>query len=394
MQYSDKAPTFNGRPDPKVFIDWANEMDYFFDWHKLSDDRKVRFARLKLIGRAKFFWQSIEAQRRQPPITDWFEMIEILSNKYLPHSYQGVRLEAMERKRKLEERKNQFIGVLEQIKIISNELYNDSDDTPSSIVVDETDLSSRKLEELHSELRDLQQDKGDRQKYVLDLLKTVNSLCKVLGIDFKKMVTKIHPSLGNDFEGTKSLTNKTIMGLTSTIQRLREIKMERIQRFKKKTKAAIIIQTNWRCHKAYSYYMRLRKAAIIFQCCWRQKVAWRKFEKLKMDARVPKVERIDLIGVDNFLCVLNNLKIGITWSSCLEEFKFKSHARSLIYSKYLICWHGRIQYLKANSRSSFSQWRRMMRNKIVFIYLLIIVFYNFIVSCCFLLIRILLGVFI
>ena len=229
MQYPDEAPTFDGRPDPKVFIDWANEMDYFFDWHKLSDDRKVRFARLKLIGRAKFFWQSIEAQRRQPPITDWFEMIEILSNKYLPHSYQGVRLEAMERKRKLEERKNQFIGVLEQIKIISNELYNDSDDTPSSIVVDETDLSSRKLEELHSELRDLQQDKGDRQKYVLDLLKTVNSLCKVLGIDFKKMVTKIHPSLGNDFEGTKSLTNKTIMGLTSTIQRLREIKMKRIQ---------------------------------------------------------------------------------------------------------------------------------------------------------------------
>ena len=113
-----------------------------------------------------------------------------------------------------------------------------------------------------------------------------------------------------------------------------------------------------------------------------------------MDARVPKVERIDLIGVDNFLCVLNNLKIGITWSSCLEEFKSKSHARSLIYSKYLIRWHGRIQYLKANSRSSFSQWRRMMRNKIVFIYLLIIVFYNFIVSCCFLLIRILLGVFI
>ncbi|GFZ04655.1 sequence-specific DNA binding transcription factor ATNDX [Actinidia rufa] len=129
---------------------------------------------------------SIEAKRGQNPITDWIEMIEVLSNKYLPHSYQGDRLEAMERKRKLEERRNQFIEVLEQIKIISNELYNDSDDTPSSIVVDEIDLSFRKLEELHSEFRDLQQDKGDRQKYVLDLLNTVNSLCKILGIDFKQ----------------------------------------------------------------------------------------------------------------------------------------------------------------------------------------------------------------
>ncbi|GFY81196.1 FAD/NAD(P)-binding oxidoreductase family protein [Actinidia rufa] len=54
------------------------------------------------------------------------------------------------------------------------------------IVVDETDLSIRKVEELHSEFRDLQQDKIDCLNHVLDLLKTVNSLCKVLGIDFKK----------------------------------------------------------------------------------------------------------------------------------------------------------------------------------------------------------------
>ena len=131
--------------------------------------------------------------------------------------------------------------------------------------MDETNLSIRKLEELHSEIRDIQQDKGDRQKYVLNLLNTVNLLCKFLGIDFKKAVTKIHHTLGNDSEGTKSLTNKTIMGLTSTIQRLREIKMKRMQWFKKKTKAAIIIQTHWRCHNAHSYYMRFQKAAIVSQ---------------------------------------------------------------------------------------------------------------------------------
>ena len=231
---------------------------------------------------------------------------------------------------------------------------------------------------------------------MLDLLNTVSSLCKVLGIDFSKTVTKIHPNLGNDFEGTKSLTNKTIMGLTNTIQRLRGIKMKRMQWFKKKTKAAIIIQTHWRCHKAYSSYMHLQKAVIVFQCSWRRRVACRELENIKIAARkkkslqlerVPKVERIDWIGVDNFLCVLpyfvnfvNSLKTDIIWSSCLEEFKFESHARSLIYSKYLIRWHGRIQYLKANSRSSSSQWRRMMRDKIVLIYLLILVFFNFIIS--------------
>ena len=41
MQYPDEAPTFDGRPDLKAFIDWVNEMDYFFNWNKLSDDSKV-----------------------------------------------------------------------------------------------------------------------------------------------------------------------------------------------------------------------------------------------------------------------------------------------------------------------------------------------------------------
>ena len=86
--------------------------------------------------------------------------------------------------------------------------------------MDETDLSLRKLEELHSEFQDLQRDKSDR----LDLLSIVNSLCKVCGIDFKKTVIKIHLSLGNDSKGMKSLANKIIMGLTSTIQNCERLK--------------------------------------------------------------------------------------------------------------------------------------------------------------------------
>ncbi|GFY94998.1 SNOWY COTYLEDON protein [Actinidia rufa] len=87
-----EAPTFDGRLDPKAFTDWIREMDHFFEWYNLSDDRKVRFAKMKLISRAKLFWQSTE-QRRQPPVTDWVEMKEILREKYLPQSYQGDMLD-------------------------------------------------------------------------------------------------------------------------------------------------------------------------------------------------------------------------------------------------------------------------------------------------------------
>ena len=80
MQYPDETPTFDGRPYPKAFINWVNEMSHFFECHKLSDDRKVRFVKLKLISQVKFFWQSIETQRWQLPISDWIEMIEVLSS--------------------------------------------------------------------------------------------------------------------------------------------------------------------------------------------------------------------------------------------------------------------------------------------------------------------------
>ena len=57
------------------------------------------------------------------------------------------------------DRRNQFVEVLEQIQKISNEIYMSSEYTPSKIVVDEADLSLRKLEELHRELQALQKEK-------------------------------------------------------------------------------------------------------------------------------------------------------------------------------------------------------------------------------------------
>lgn len=64
-------------------------------------------------------------------------------------------LEEMQ-KRKYERRK-QFIDVQEQIQSISNEIYGPGENV--SFIVDETDLSLRKLEELHRQLHTLQKEK-------------------------------------------------------------------------------------------------------------------------------------------------------------------------------------------------------------------------------------------
>ncbi|XP_009758362.1 65-kDa microtubule-associated protein 3 [Nicotiana sylvestris] len=128
------------------------------------------------------------------------------------------------RKRK-SDRKNQFIEVTEQIQKIKNEIFRF---TSTSMVVDESDLSLRKLEELHSELHSLQKEKSERLKQVLDHLGTLNSLCSVLGMDFKHSVSEVDPSLGES-EEIKNISNDTIQNLAAAIHRLQEVKLQRMQ---------------------------------------------------------------------------------------------------------------------------------------------------------------------
>ena len=59
------------------------------------------------------------------------------------------------RKRKLDRRK-QFHEVVEDIRKISSEIYGSAD---HNILVDEADLSLRRLEELHRQLHELEKEK-------------------------------------------------------------------------------------------------------------------------------------------------------------------------------------------------------------------------------------------
>ncbi|XP_018817914.1 65-kDa microtubule-associated protein 3-like [Juglans regia] len=132
------------------------------------------------------------------------------------------------RKRK-SERRNQFLEVQEQIQKISNEIYGSTEYISSMLVVDESDLSLRKLEELHRELHELQKEKSDRLRQVQEHVCALNSLCSVLGVDSKKILTEVHPSL-RDSERSKNISNGTIEQLAAAIQKLREVKLQRMQR--------------------------------------------------------------------------------------------------------------------------------------------------------------------
>lgn len=182
------------------------------------------------------------------------------------------------RKRK-NDRWNQFLEVIDQIHRISIEIRS-AEYTPSKVAMDESDLSTRRLEELHRQLQSLQKEKvgtiykvivlfkviisqstvvaysysfitskfpllqTERLKQVMDHLNTLNSLCLVLGIDFRQTVHDVHPSL-DETEGSKNISNDTIESLASAIQRLREVKIQRMQKVSDMVKSLFTIELFW-----------------------------------------------------------------------------------------------------------------------------------------------------
>ncbi|CAO2828941.1 unnamed protein product [Amaranthus hypochondriacus] len=132
------------------------------------------------------------------------------------------------RKSKIE-RRNQFLDVIGQIQKLSSELYGSSGLNNSMAVVDENDLSLRRFEELQNHLQSLQTEKSARLKLVMEHLNILASLCAVLGLDFTETVRELHPSLA-DSEESHCISTDTLQKLESGIMRLRELKLQRMQR--------------------------------------------------------------------------------------------------------------------------------------------------------------------
>ncbi|KAK4261857.1 hypothetical protein QN277_004798 [Acacia crassicarpa] len=133
-------------------------------------------------------------------------------------------------KTKHEERLKQFADVKAQIEKISGEIsgYHPA---MSTLVLDEQDLSLRRLNEFQTHLRSLQKEKSDRLNKVLQYVNEVHSLCGVLGLDFGQTVGDVHPSLhGTDVEQSTNISNSTLEGLEHTIMRLKTERKARIQK--------------------------------------------------------------------------------------------------------------------------------------------------------------------
>jgi hypothetical protein len=92
-----KASIFYGRHDPSIFDRWINDMDNFFDWYNLYDNKRVRFAKIQLIGEAQLYWKEVKdylEMKGKPLISTYCtEMKQKLQEMYLSRSYRNKLLD-------------------------------------------------------------------------------------------------------------------------------------------------------------------------------------------------------------------------------------------------------------------------------------------------------------
>ena len=82
-----EAPYFDGcKTNPRDFVNWMTGMKQFFKQANFADNKKVRYAKLKLKGGTQMFWENLEYFcyiKYEPTISVWEDMKEKFCDEYL-----------------------------------------------------------------------------------------------------------------------------------------------------------------------------------------------------------------------------------------------------------------------------------------------------------------------
>ena len=82
---------YRGDFDIEGFLDWLIEVDMFFEYAKLLEDRKVKFVEYRLNGRASVWWDRLREMRMREGrglVQTWRRMKQLLRGRFLPPDYE------------------------------------------------------------------------------------------------------------------------------------------------------------------------------------------------------------------------------------------------------------------------------------------------------------------
>jgi hypothetical protein len=89
-----KIPSFQGKNDPEVYLEWETKMETVFDCHSYSEIKKVKLAAIEFTDYAIVWWDQLLINRRrnrEPPVDTWEEMKMLMRKCFVPnHYYRGL----------------------------------------------------------------------------------------------------------------------------------------------------------------------------------------------------------------------------------------------------------------------------------------------------------------
>lgn len=72
-------PSFQGKNDPSTYIEQERKVEFVFDCHNYSEEKKVKLAAVAFTDYATVWWDQLVIRKRrnwEPPILNWEDMKE------------------------------------------------------------------------------------------------------------------------------------------------------------------------------------------------------------------------------------------------------------------------------------------------------------------------------
>ena len=89
-----KIPSFQGRNDPDVYLEWERKMELIFECHNYSEEKKVKLAAVEFSDYAIVWWDQFCKERRrygERPVESLREMKQIMRKSFvLSHYYREL----------------------------------------------------------------------------------------------------------------------------------------------------------------------------------------------------------------------------------------------------------------------------------------------------------------
>ncbi|KAL9246154.1 hypothetical protein vseg_019726 [Gypsophila vaccaria] len=86
----NELPEFVGGTDPEEYMEWERKMERIFDFKDIEDDKRCKYAILKLGRGASLWFEGLKVKRARTgkdKITSWESLKQKLRKRYVPTSH-------------------------------------------------------------------------------------------------------------------------------------------------------------------------------------------------------------------------------------------------------------------------------------------------------------------